>query len=204
VKVDEGVANHTDPLSCVAHREVSGEALVGESIGQPLNRESRFNPGCRRRIGHGRQQLDTFHFFVSELWQRTLRRRSQMDGMTWERIMRLANDWLPNPHILHPWPQARFAAKHRGASRMRETRSYGSVRGALSNELAYRELVRACSSRADDLSPTWRAPFRWRPWPASIAGGAGVRPDHPLSDTSRTSITALRRVLFAERKIWNP
>ena len=38
----EGVANHTDPLSCVGHREVSGEALAGESIGQPLSRESRF------------------------------------------------------------------------------------------------------------------------------------------------------------------
>ena len=51
----EGVANHTDPLSCVGHREVSGEALAGESIGQPLSRESRFNPGCRRRFGRGRQ-----------------------------------------------------------------------------------------------------------------------------------------------------
>jgi hypothetical protein len=51
----EGVANHTDPLSCVGHREVSDEALAGESIGQPLSRESRFNPGCRRRIGRGRQ-----------------------------------------------------------------------------------------------------------------------------------------------------
>ena len=51
----EGVANHTDPLSCVGHREVSGEALAGESIGQPLSRESRFKSGCRRRIGCGRQ-----------------------------------------------------------------------------------------------------------------------------------------------------
>jgi hypothetical protein len=29
--------------------------------------------------------------------------------MTWDRITRLANDWLPKPRILHPWPQARFA-----------------------------------------------------------------------------------------------
>ena len=35
----EGVANHTDPLSCVGHREVSGEALAGESIGQPDGRD---------------------------------------------------------------------------------------------------------------------------------------------------------------------
>ena len=41
----EGVANHTDPLSCVGHREVSGEALAGESIGQPLSHESRLHPG---------------------------------------------------------------------------------------------------------------------------------------------------------------
>ena len=34
------------------------------------------------------------------------------DGMTWERITRLANDWLPKPRILHPWPQARFAVTH--------------------------------------------------------------------------------------------
>ena len=51
----KGVANHADPWSCVGHREVSGEALAGESIGQPLSRESRFNLGCRRRIGRGRQ-----------------------------------------------------------------------------------------------------------------------------------------------------
>jgi len=56
--------------------------------------------------------LAAFRFFVTELWQRTLRRRSQKDGMTWERITRLANDWLPKPHILHPWPQARFAVTH--------------------------------------------------------------------------------------------
>ena len=36
----EGVANHTGPESCVVHREVYGEALTGESVGQPLSRES--------------------------------------------------------------------------------------------------------------------------------------------------------------------
>ena len=32
----EGIANHTDPLSCVGYREVSGQALAGENVGQPL------------------------------------------------------------------------------------------------------------------------------------------------------------------------
>jgi RNA-directed DNA polymerase len=56
--------------------------------------------------------LAAFRFFVTELWMRTLQRRSQKDDMTWERITRLANDWLPQPRILHPWPQARFAVTH--------------------------------------------------------------------------------------------
>jgi RNA-directed DNA polymerase len=56
--------------------------------------------------------LTTFRYFVTELWQRTLRRRSQKDDMTWQRITGLANYWLPKPRILHPWPQARFAVKH--------------------------------------------------------------------------------------------
>lgn len=50
------------------------------------------------------QTLVAFRFHVTELWKRTLRRRSQKDAMTWERIERLANDWLPKPRILHPWP----------------------------------------------------------------------------------------------------
>ena len=56
--------------------------------------------------------LSAFRFFVTDLWRRTLRKRSQQDGMTWERITHLANDWLPKPKILHPWPQQRFAVKH--------------------------------------------------------------------------------------------
>ena len=47
----EGIANHTDPLSCVGHREMSGEALAGESIGQPLSRESRFTRDADAVLG---------------------------------------------------------------------------------------------------------------------------------------------------------
>lgn len=36
----EGLANHTDPESCVAHREVGDEALTGARAGQPLSRET--------------------------------------------------------------------------------------------------------------------------------------------------------------------
>src|ERR1700716_341142 len=56
--------------------------------------------------------LTAFLFHVTNLWRRTLRQRSQKDWTTWERIKRLADDWLPRPRILHPWPERRFAVKH--------------------------------------------------------------------------------------------
>ncbi len=46
------------------------------------------------------------------LWRRSLRRRSQTDDTLWTRIAKLANDYLPKPRILHPWPQERFFASH--------------------------------------------------------------------------------------------
>jgi len=39
VHYGEGIANHTDPESCAAYREVCGEALTGERAGQPLSHE---------------------------------------------------------------------------------------------------------------------------------------------------------------------
>uniref|UniRef100_UPI0038BDBE39 group II intron reverse transcriptase/maturase n=1 Tax=Paraburkholderia sediminicola TaxID=458836 RepID=UPI0038BDBE39 len=56
--------------------------------------------------------LAAFRYHVTNLWRRTLRRRSQKDAMTWERMARIANAWLPRPRILHPWPSERFAVKH--------------------------------------------------------------------------------------------
>lgn len=57
-------------------------------------------------------RLAAFRFFVGRLWWRTLRRRSQRDGFSANRLARLVSDWLPNPRILHPWPEARFAVNH--------------------------------------------------------------------------------------------
>jgi hypothetical protein len=56
--------------------------------------------------------LQTFRDGVVRLWQRSLRRRGQRDKTTWQRIKRLAEDFLPKPRILHPWPEQRFAVKH--------------------------------------------------------------------------------------------
>jgi len=56
--------------------------------------------------------LGAFRYHVIDLWRRTLRRRGQKHRMTWQRIGKLADDWLPKPRILHPWPNQRFAVKH--------------------------------------------------------------------------------------------
>jgi len=56
--------------------------------------------------------LTAFRFHVTDLWHRTLRQRSQKDWTTKERMKKLADDWLPTPRILHPWPQARFAVRY--------------------------------------------------------------------------------------------
>jgi len=56
--------------------------------------------------------LDAFRYHVTDLWRRSLRRRSQKDRTAWDRITKLADDYLPKPRILHPWPEARFAVRH--------------------------------------------------------------------------------------------
>ena len=56
--------------------------------------------------------LGAFRHHVVDLWRRSLRRRSQKDGMKWERMTKIAADWLPPPRIQHPWPDRRFAVKH--------------------------------------------------------------------------------------------
>ena len=59
-----------------------------------------------------RRALMAFRHHVTDLWRRTLRRRSQKDRLTWARMAKLADAWLPRPHLLHPWPSERFAVRH--------------------------------------------------------------------------------------------
>ena len=56
--------------------------------------------------------LHGFRHHVTDLWRRSLRRRSQRDGMTWARMAGIADSWLPRPRVLHPWPSVRFAVRH--------------------------------------------------------------------------------------------
>jgi group II intron reverse transcriptase/maturase len=56
--------------------------------------------------------LVTFRDQIVARWQWVLHRRSQKSALTWARMTKLADDWLPKPLILHPWPNQRFAVKH--------------------------------------------------------------------------------------------
>ena len=56
--------------------------------------------------------LAAFRDEITRGWHRLLNRRSQKDALTWDRMKKLADDWLPRPRILHPWPNQRFAVKH--------------------------------------------------------------------------------------------
>jgi Pyridine nucleotide-disulphide oxidoreductase len=56
--------------------------------------------------------LRASYYYVERIWVRTLRRRSQKDRFSWQRMHRLAADWLPQPRILHPYPDQRFAVRY--------------------------------------------------------------------------------------------
>jgi group II intron reverse transcriptase/maturase len=52
--------------------------------------------------------LGSFRYHVGRYWYRTLRRRSQKTRLTWERMLRLIDRWLPWPRLHHPYPLRRF------------------------------------------------------------------------------------------------
>ena len=78
-------------------------------------------------------------------WGQALKRRSQRHRYAWVRRLKLAAQWLPLHLALcsHPWPLDRFFCRHSskiGAACANE-RSCGSVRGAISNDRPYRDLI---------------------------------------------------------------
>ena len=65
-----------------------------------------------RAVPTNHPSLSAFLHHVKRLWLHTLRRRSQRSRMIRELFGRIAADFLPQPRILHPWPQARFSVMH--------------------------------------------------------------------------------------------
>jgi RNA-directed DNA polymerase len=52
-----------------------------------------------------------FRIQATRHWLKALRRRSQRHRLNWERMNRLTTRYLPPARILHPYPEARFAAR---------------------------------------------------------------------------------------------
>jgi group II intron reverse transcriptase/maturase len=63
--------------------------------------------------------LSVFRETIMRYWCQTLRRRSQRHRMTWQRLYALAAQWLPKPHILHPYPAQRLRVMTQGKSPVR-------------------------------------------------------------------------------------
>jgi group II intron reverse transcriptase/maturase len=63
-------------------------------------------------VPHNSRGIVAFVIQVERLWWQSLRRRSQRGRVTWQRMYRLSQRWLPRPRIIHPYPEARFDARH--------------------------------------------------------------------------------------------
>jgi hypothetical protein len=52
--------------------------------------------------------LFVFRDRVGWLWRRALMRRSQTGFVSWERMVRLIDRWLPPARVYHPYPLRRM------------------------------------------------------------------------------------------------
>jgi len=56
--------------------------------------------------------VNAFRTQLTGRWYKALRRRSQKTRINWVRMNRIAARWLPPARVMHPFPEARFAATH--------------------------------------------------------------------------------------------
>ena len=56
--------------------------------------------------------LNAYRWHIIVRWHRSLRRRSQRHRLTWERMFRIVERFLPTVRVLHPWPEERFRVAH--------------------------------------------------------------------------------------------
>ena len=52
--------------------------------------------------------IRAFRFTVIRLWYKWLNRRSQRPSVTWDRMQRFIDRWVPPAIVCHPYPSARF------------------------------------------------------------------------------------------------
>lgn len=54
------------------------------------------------------RSMSAFRHSVQWLWWKTLKRRSQKHNMTWRRMRRLVDKWIPPVRVYHPYPLVRL------------------------------------------------------------------------------------------------
>ena len=65
------------------------------------------------------RSVAAFRFHVVWHWWRSLKRRSQTHRMTWERMKRLVDHWMPAIRVCHPYPLYRLGVITQGRSPVR-------------------------------------------------------------------------------------
>jgi hypothetical protein len=65
------------------------------------------------------RNLNAFHYHLGRIWFSVLRRRSQRHRLTWERMNRLIDRWLPRPRIYHGYPDFSMYVNTQGRSPVR-------------------------------------------------------------------------------------
>ena len=143
--------------------------------------------GAVTKYGDG--ALGAFRHSVVRLWLRALLRRSQCTTLTWERMINLADDWLPRPTILHPWPEARFDVKHPRCEPSARIGLAGICPGALSNDRLYRERGHGTgylgTGKPKGPATDKPAAYSYRasplPWKPMSQDGHEATPDHKIS-----------------------
>lgn len=80
---------------------------VGEWLGRVVNGFYQYHavPGNWVNLYRFRERIGRY-------WRHVLARRSQRGRLTATRLGRLFKRWLPQPRLVHPYPQVRFAARY--------------------------------------------------------------------------------------------
>lgn len=93
-----------EELQCRRHEPIPSQGLWLSQVIRGFN--------AYHAVPTNYRSLVLFRDRVTRLWKRALMRRGQRATIPWERMMRLRDDFLPVPCILHPWPERRFGVKH--------------------------------------------------------------------------------------------
>ena len=147
--------------------------------------------------------LSAFRDRVVELWRRSLRRRSQRDFTTWERMGSSPATGCPGHAFCILGRVNASPSNTRGGSRVPELGPLGSVRGALSNERPYRD-PRACVLADASSRPGLflRRPCSWRARRPSFRLAAPYEPSLSVTSTSGANPTLATPPSFACRGPW--